>query len=90
MRSRYTAFTMQDAAYLLTTWHSTTRPARLDFTLGQQWVLLRVIATATEADYATVEFIARSKIGGKLCDLHEVSRFVREGGRWYYVDGIVE
>jgi len=38
-------------------------------------------------DAATVEFVARSKLGGRAQRLHEVSRFVREGGRWYYVDG---
>ena len=88
MRSRYSAFALQNAAYLLSTWHPTTRPARLDFTLGQLWVLLKVMTTATEGEQATVEFIARSKIGGRLHDLHEVSRFVWESGRWDYVDGV--
>ena len=36
---------------------------------------------------ATVEFVARCKIGGRAHRLHEVSRFVRGEGRWYYVDG---
>ena len=89
MRSRYSAFAMQNATYLLATWHPTTRPVELDFTPGQQWVLLEVVAVATDGDHATVEFTARSKIGGKLHGLHEVSRFVLEGGRWYYVNGIV-
>jgi SEC-C motif-containing protein len=38
-------------------------------------------------DHATVEFVARSKLGGKAQRLHETSRFVREGGCWFYVDG---
>jgi SEC-C motif-containing protein len=42
-----------------------------------------------DADHATVEFVARSKLGGRAHRLHETSRFVREGGRWYYVDGDV-
>ncbi len=87
MRSRYSAFALQNAAYLLATWHPRTRPVRLDFTPGQQWVLLKLIFATTNGDNATVEFVARSKMGGKLQDLHEVSRFVRDGGRWYYVDG---
>jgi SEC-C motif-containing protein len=34
-----------------------------------------------------VEFVARYKIAGKAYRLHEISRFVRYEGRWYYVDG---
>jgi SEC-C motif-containing protein len=33
-----------------------------------------------------VDFVARSKLGGRAHRLHEVSEFVREGGHWYYVD----
>ena len=40
-----------------------------------------------DAEHATVEFVARSKQGGRAQRLHEASRFVREQGRWYYVDG---
>jgi SEC-C motif-containing protein len=36
---------------------------------------------------ARVEFVARYKIGGRAHRLHEVSRFQRLDGRWYYVDG---
>jgi len=42
-----------------------------------------------DADHATVEFVARSKLSGRAHRLHEISRFVREDGRWYYVDGDV-
>jgi SEC-C motif-containing protein len=41
-------------------------------------------------DRATVEFVARYKIGGRAHRLHEISRFVREDGRWYYVDGRID
>ena len=40
-----------------------------------------------DADHATVEFVARSKLGGRAHRLHEVSRFERIDGRWYYLDG---
>lgn len=37
---------------------------------------------------ATVEFVARFKIGGGRAQrLHEISRFVREDGHWFYMDG---
>ena len=90
MRSRYTAFTRLDQAYLLATWHPTTRPANLDLHTPPlpTWLGLKLIAhTVQDASHATVEFIARSKSNGRAQRLHEVSRFVFEDGRWYYLDG---
>jgi len=89
MRSRYTAFNMLEEKYLLGTWHAATRPKSLG--LGQQeqpqWFDLRVINHSTEGDQAIVEFIARYKINGKAHKVHEISRFVKEQSRWFYVDG---
>jgi SEC-C motif-containing protein len=31
--------------------------------------------------------VARSKLAGRAHRLQELSRFVREEGRWFYVDG---
>ena len=88
MRSRYTAYTLRNTAYLLATWHAGTRPPTLDADDRLRWLGLVITnAAATGADTATVEFIARYRAGGRAGCLHEVSRFVREGGRWYYVDG---
>ena len=89
MRSRYSAFVLENATYLSATWHPSTRPQRIDFTPGQDWQLLRVLNAVTDGDRATVEFTARSRIDGHSHVLHEVSRFVREGGRWLYVDGLI-
>lgn len=90
MRSRYSAFAMQNELYLLGTWHSSTRPVRLEFEAGRDWYMLKIVA-AREAGYtATVEFIARSRLGGRTHPLHEVSRFVREDGRWFYLNGVVQ
>lgn len=87
MRSRYSAFVLQKAPYLLATWHASTRPPRIDFDEGREWMLLKVIATTQDGDRATVEFRARSRQNGRVHVLHEVSRFVREDGLWSYVDG---
>ena len=93
MRSRYSAFTRQDAAYLLATWHASTRPATLDFDAGARWLGLQVRAhRQLDANRAEVEFVARCRAaGGRATRLHERSRFVREnvqgGWRWYYLDG---
>ena len=89
MRSRYSAFVHDLSGYLLATWHPSTRPAAVEPNPeGLRWLGLEVRRHATQdADHATVEFVARSKLGGRAQRLHETSRFVREGGRWFYVDG---
>lgn len=88
MRSRYSAYVLQRGDYLLATWHPRTRPAMIDFEPGLRWLGLAVRRhTLTAADRAEVEFVARSKLGGRAHRLHETSRFVCEGGRWFYVDG---
>lgn len=90
MRSRYAAFALRNADYLGATWHASTRPAHLDFTPGQEWLALKVEAARTDGEAATVTFTARSRIGGTSHVLRETSRFVRQGGRWWYVDGVVD
>ena len=91
MRSRYSAFVLGRADYLLDTWHPGTRPAELALEPGVKWLGLAVKAhRAQDADHATVAFVARSRVGGQGHRLHETSCFVREGGRWYYVDGVFE
>ena len=91
MRSRYSAYVRADAGYLLATWHVSTRPARLDFSdaTATRWLGLEVKRhEQSDSDHAVVEFVARYKIGGaSAVRLHEISRFVREDGRWFYVDG---
>lgn len=89
MRSRYSAYVLGLVDYLLDTWHPGTRPAALDpDPPGLRWLGLEVRRhEATGNDRALVEFVARSKRGGRAHRLHETSRFVREHGRWYYVDG---
>ena len=88
MRSRYTAFVQGRADYLLATWHPSHRPASLDFDAAAQWLGLEVRGHwVKDVDHADVEFVARHRLGGRAVRLHERSRFVREGGRWYYVDG---
>jgi SEC-C motif-containing protein len=87
MRSRYSAFVLGRTDYLLATWHPATRPSSLELDRAVKWLGLDVRASRTDGDQATVEFIARSKLGGRATRLHEASRFVLELGRWYYVDG---
>jgi SEC-C motif domain protein len=91
MRSRYSAYVLKREDYLLATWHPSTRPASLKLAAQQPaptWLGLDVKRHEENSDQATVEFIARLRYGGgKAQRMHEISRFVREQGRWYYVDG---
>ena len=91
MRSRYSAFVLGLSDYLLATWHTSTRPPTLEpAPAGLKWLGLEVRHhVITDIDHASVEFVARSKLGGRAHRLHELSRFVCEDGRWYYVDGDV-
>ena len=90
MRSRYSAFAVGDAGYLLRTWHTDTRPPTLRLDPDVRWTRLEVLRTTGgrlfDAD-GTVEFRGHRTSGGHAGAQHEVSRFVREGGRWRYLDG---
>jgi len=91
MRSRYCAFVLEDADYLLATWHPSRRPASIDFEPGLKWLGLEVREhRRIDASHAEVEFVARSRLAGRAQRLHERSRFVCEDGHWYYLDGDVK
>ena len=89
MRSRYSAFVLEKADYLLSTWHVSQRPASLDFESVVKWLGLQVQNhTVIDAQHAEVTFVARQRDRtGRAIRLHERSRFVCENGYWYYVDG---
>jgi SEC-C motif domain protein len=90
MRSRYVAQVRGRMDHLHRTWHPSTRPASLD-RAGKpvRWLglnVLRVEAGGAGDAHGTVVFVARYKIGGRAYRLRESSRFVREDGRWFYLD----
>jgi SEC-C motif-containing protein len=91
MRSRYSAYVLDEIEYLLQTWHAATRPAELaPNEPGTKWLGLEVRRhDRQDAEHETVEFVARVRLHGRASRLHEVSRFVREDGRWLYVEGVV-
>lgn len=91
MRSRYVAFVQDRLEYLQATWHPSTRPLQLEPNPpGLRWLGLQVkqhrVLSAHEAE---VHFVARSRWQGRGQRHEEVSRFVREQGQWFYVDGQV-
>lgn len=89
MRSRYAAYVLKRDDYLRATWHGSTRPDDLDLAADDsKWLGLEVRAhKQLDATHASVEFVARYRIAGRGHRLHELSRFVLDEGRWFYVDG---
>jgi SEC-C motif-containing protein len=86
MRSRYSAYVIGLLDYLLATWHASSSPGDLELP-PVKWLGLEVRHAQTAGDAGVVEFVARCREGGRAQRMHETSRFVREDGRWYYIDG---
>jgi SEC-C motif domain protein len=95
MRSRYTAFAVRDLEHLLRSWHPSERPTRDDLAQSLEddvrWLRLQILGTTAGGpfdDEGTVEFVAIARGAQGRQEQHEVSRFVREGGEWLYLDGV--
>ena len=92
MRSRFSAFAVGDAAYLLRSWHSSTRPARLSLDPGTRWTRLEILGASDGGPFhaeGTVEFRAYYRQGSGAEEfLHENSTFAREDGAWVYVSAL--
>ena len=92
MRSRYSAYVVMQESYLLATWHVNTRPQTIDFFDHEKtkWLGLEIKHhRIIDANNAQVEFVAHYKTGGQpVVRLHEISDFIFEEGRWFYVAGV--
>ncbi|GAB2694524.1 YchJ family protein [Kitasatospora kifunensis] len=92
MRSRFSAFVVNDAAYLLRSWHPRTRPPVIDFDARLSWQRLEILDSTEGGPFhqeGTVEFVAHYVEQGISGRLHERSRFVRHEGAWVYLDGVI-
>ena len=95
MRSRYTAYATGNAAYVLATWHASTRPASLTLDPpgtphATKWLALTIHRhECLDETHAQVEFTARYRDGGRAFKMTELSQFIKEDGHWLYVDGVV-
>ena len=90
MRSRYTAFVLQNADYLRYSWHPDTCPKTIHLNENIKWLGLSIkhtVAGDVNDRTGEVEFVARSKINGRACRLHETSLFICHQNRWVYVNG---
>jgi SEC-C motif domain protein len=88
MRSRFSAFSVGDEAYLLRTWHPSTRPPRIDLDPALRWEWLEILQVAgggfldTEG---TVRFRAHYVERNRPGAIEELSRFVVRDGDWLYL-----
>lgn len=90
MRSRFSAFAVGRPDYLLATWHPTTRPAELELDDELRWYRLDILATREGGPFdasGVVEFEAFYRSPAGAGSQREISRFRREDGRWFYLDG---
>ncbi len=95
MRARYSAYVLKREDFLLASWHASSRPASLDLAAQQpapRWLGLDIRQYLDiDENHSVVEFVARYRLGGGRAQRqHETSRFVREGGQWYYLDGQIK
>ncbi|MCQ8103017.1 YchJ family protein [Methylomonas sp. SURF-2] len=94
MRSRFSAYALRNAAYLLDSWDIGSRPADLDFSRETaDWRSLQIVACKKGAAHdgkGIVEFKAFYRQDGEDCCLHEISRFVKTGQDWFYLDGVIK
>lgn len=94
MRSRFSAFALGDASYLLRTWHPDERPDSLELDPDQQWYLLEILGTESGGPFdseGVVSFRAhyRSAANRKLRDsFTETSSFAKVGQQWLYVKAL--
>ncbi len=95
MRSRYSAYALAKKndtqghdllRYLLGTWLEATSPGELEIS-PTQWIGLEMLNSETDGDVGIVEFLAYYKENGKALRMHERSRFIRQEGQWFYIDG---
>ena len=91
MRSRYSAFAVGDAQYLLRTWHPSGRPGKLTLDPALRWTRLAVLETRGGGLFdatGTVRFRAVYVKDGLRGVLDETSRFIRQDGLWTYLGAV--
>lgn len=97
MRSRFSAFCRSNIDYLIASHHpSQRRPddrMQLAETLNEcEWLNLTIIdapQVRPDQSQGIVEFTASYLRRGKKALLHERSNFIKEQGKWFYLDGSI-
>ncbi|MCH7339550.1 preprotein translocase subunit SecA [Acinetobacter sp. Ac_3412] len=93
MRSRYSAFALQQIDYILQTTalgqqSALDRAAIADWSQSNQWLKLEVVQHQPKLDktHALVEFKAHYHDGTQAHVHHEISHFVLHQQQWYFLD----
>lgn len=94
MRSRYSAYVMKNAKYIYLTYASEKQPENpikeiKDFAESCRFIGLDVVSTNHDATQGKVEFKAHYFYQNLYCELHEDSQFIKEDGKWRYLDGAI-
>jgi SEC-C motif-containing protein len=95
MRSRFSAYVIEDYPYILQTYASHQR-SRLnvshlaDSAQDTQWLNLHVLAHHPKHNTAQVEFKAFYQVDGRYYLMHELSDFVRDDDKWFYTTGVIQ
>ncbi|MEE3878255.1 YchJ family protein [Vibrio sp. YYF0003] len=93
MRSRYSAHVLGLVDYVVATYHPSCHAedqrAGIAQSIDSDWCQLEVIRAeaGSNENEGVVEFNAYFNEEGKRYCLSERSRFVKESGLWYYIDG---
>jgi len=94
MRSRFTAYALHNADYLLATWDAAVRPELIDFSKEKvDWQRLEIGNTkkgGAKDTKGVVEFKAYYLQDGEEYVMNEISQFVKRAGGWFYLDGLVK
>lgn len=97
MRSRYSAYALQQADYIVETTHPDNEQWRAErqawiadiliFCQGSDFNKLEVLTFEDGETEAYVTFVAHLSQGDQVNSFRERSRFLKSSGRWLYVDG---
>ena len=92
MRSRFSAYCIEDNQYIHNTYAESKRAGNsvreiASFSSLADFILLKVHSHHQEKDTAKVHFSATYLCDGYACELEEVSNFIIEHDHWRYVDG---
>jgi SEC-C motif-containing protein len=95
MRARYTAYATGAIEYLKKSLHPSEKDRfkpddALKWSEGSTWKGLEIVeveAGGEKDDKGIVEFVATYEQDDEELAHHEVAEFVREKGRWYFMDG---
>jgi SEC-C motif-containing protein len=95
MRSRFTAYVIEDYQYIRQTYASAQRSKLTVNGIAYsaqdtQWLSLQVLAHHSQENTAQVEFKAFYQVDKHYYVMHELSDFVREDDKWYYTTGVMQ